>query len=133
MSNLEPLCEMLKSSLPEVRHKAALDLMGIGNPAAVPFLIEAIEKPENRNYRGTLIYALSAFSCAGRFSQIFAWAADSGYEASAGALYIIDEQALLPCPAEVPACEAILSKLQAQGGDLELIEELQAILHGTMR
>ena len=133
MSNLERLCEMLKSSHPEVRHQAALDLMGIGNPAAVPFLIEAIEKPENQNYRGTLIYALSAFNCAGRFSQLFAWAAESGHEATVGALSIIEEQALLPCPAEVLGCEVILSKLQAQGGDLELIQELQAILHGTLR
>ena len=136
MSKLDRLREELSAHSPIVRNAAAIELMDSSLVEAVPVLIEAIERPENRNARGTLIYALSAFDCSIRFCQLFRWAAEGGYEATGVAISIIREQDLQPLRAELVVCEDILSDLRSRMGNIEtseLVCELEGLIHGTAR
>lgn len=70
MIDAASLRERLQSTSPRTRNMAAIELMDSGDPNAVTLLIEAIERPENRKARGTLIYALSAFDCSELCGQL---------------------------------------------------------------
>jgi HEAT repeat protein len=63
MRTFEELISSLEANSSGERDQAAMDLMELGNPRAFLPLLNAITKPENENYRGTLVYALSAFDC----------------------------------------------------------------------
>jgi hypothetical protein len=112
------LLNKLNSAVASERNAAAIALMDIGDSSAIPLLIEAIEHPDNRAARGTLIYALSAFDCHGRFAQIFRWAIEGGYEASGEALSIIQQQELRPTAIDLPVCRALLSSAALDDGAL---------------
>jgi hypothetical protein len=130
MSSLVQLIASLKSSDPAVRNRAAIALMDQGDSKAVEPLVEAIERPENRLARGTLIYALSAFSCQGRFGQIFRWAVEGGYEASQEALSIIQGQHLRPRGEELEFCKALLHSSGLSPDD-PVTTELSLLLSGN--
>ncbi len=123
----------LSSSDASERNSAAIMLMDLGNPVAVPPLIAAIECGENRQSRGTLIYALSAFDCSGRFEQLFSWALDGGFEASCEALSIIRDQKLRPTSQEFGRCLRAVRAASSSEADDELVEELEALLEDENR
>ena len=90
MNWIEALLLDLKSSDPSVRDKAAIELMDLGNAAAIHPLLEAIARPGNANYRGTLVYALSRFDCLEHVEFLVDLAVTGNYEVSCGAFNIID-------------------------------------------
>jgi HEAT repeat protein len=63
MSNFTELIASLESTDAATRNRAAIRLMDCGDAAAIEPLIRAIERPENRSARGTLVYPLSEFDC----------------------------------------------------------------------
>jgi len=128
MNELKHHIESLKSQEPAVRNQAAIAIMDSGDPNAVPFLIEAIECIENRQARGTLIYALSGFDCSGRFTQLFGWACQGGFEATCEALSIIRDQDIKPSEVDVALCERRLAALVSGGCSDELVSELAELI-----
>ena len=127
MSQLQDLIAKLESISSSERNAAAIALMDLGDPLAVEPLIRAIENPANRNARGSLIYALSGFPCAGRFSQLFSWAIEGGYETSCEVLSIIEDQQLKPSVEDLEKCEQLLSR--SSGIDAALLAELEEVLN----
>jgi hypothetical protein len=111
------------------RNLAAITLMDSGNPEAIAALVEAIEVPAYRGARGTLIYALSGFDCSSRFSQIFRWAIEGGFEASCEALSILRDQGMTPTEVERQELSVLLRQAQdqAQLRD-DLRDELMAFI-----
>ena len=91
MKPLDSLIQDLESSNPAIRDQAALDLMELGNDAAVIPLLAAITKPENANNRGTLVYALGAFDCLNHLEALVDLVLTGNYEVSTCAFSIIDE------------------------------------------
>lgn len=128
MDSYEKAVAALSSSDPGERNSAAMVLMDLADPKAVPRLIAAIECAENRLARGTLIYALSAFDCSGRFEQIFSWALEGGFEASCESLTIIRDQKLRPTPQEFARCLSALKEASTIETDELLLQELEALL-----
>lgn len=112
-----------------IRNVAAITLMDSGNPKAVDALVAAIEIAAYREARGTLIYALSSFDCTSRFSQIFRWAIEGGFEASHEALAILREQRMSPDEMARKECLTLLDRAQKQMElDNDLQEELLSLL-----
>lgn len=124
------LVATLASSNPAERNAAAIALMDLGDPRAMEPLIQAIELPQNRHARGTLVYALSAFDCVGRFVQLFSWALQGGYEASGEALAIIRAQRLVPTALDSVQCRGLLAAASKEPGDVdeELLAQLQVLI-----
>ena len=103
--------------------------MDSGNPKAVAALVAAIEVAANREARGTLIYALSGFDCSSRFSQIFRWAIEGGFEASHEAISILREQGMTPNEGERKECFILLSWGQNEAElHNDLRDELSSLL-----
>lgn len=93
MRELQSLIQDLESPSSSVRDKAAIDLMDIGSEGAVGPLLQAISKPENRNHRGTLVYALGAFNCEPFLEILVDLVLTGNFEVSTGAFGIIEESA----------------------------------------
>ena len=91
MKTFEELIRELKSSDLAIRDKAALDLMDIGNDNAVPPLIEAIRNPDNVDYRGTLVYSLSAYNCVDHLEYLVELCLTGNFEVSSNAFNIFEE------------------------------------------
>jgi hypothetical protein len=104
--------ERLASTDATKRNKAAIELMDIGDAAAIDPLVAAIGHPANRSARGTLVYALSAFRCEGRFLQLLSWACEGGYEVALTSMSIVEDQDLSPSPEEMAQCESVVAALQ---------------------
>ena len=129
MPNFTELIESLASSDASTRNRAAIALMDLRDKAAIEPLIEAIERPANRNARGTLVYALSEFDCSERFAQLFRWALEGGYETSVEAISIIHNQQVRPACGDAAICHGWVESSRDQGGsDEELLDELSALL-----
>lgn len=132
MATFPELLAALESSVPPERNRAAISLMDLADPRAMEPLIRAIENPANRGSRGSMIYALSAFDCKGRFLQLFNWALQGGYEASGESLSILREQRLHPNATEAKHCNGLLTVARETGEvDEELLIELHALLHAN--
>ena len=108
---------------------AAITLMDSGNPKAAEVLVAAIEVAAYREARGTMIYALSAFDCSSRFSQIFRWVIEGGFEASHEAISILREQNMAPNEEERNECLNLLRRVKNQAElDSDLRDELLSLL-----
>jgi hypothetical protein len=112
-----------------IRNRAAIELMDSGNPEVVAALVAAIEKDDNRQARGTLIYALSGFDCSSLFSEIFRWAIEGGFEASHEAISILREQSIGLDDEERAECLRLLSAAHTSSNtDDDILDELRSLL-----
>ena len=107
----------------KIRNIAAITLMDSGNTDAVEARVTAIGVVAYREARGTLIYALSGFDGSSRFSQIFRWAVEGGFEALHEAMSILRDQGITPTELERAECLALLREAQVQW-DSDLLDEL---------
>lgn len=89
---LEFLIGLLELAKPEIRNRAALALREIENNRAIEPLLKSILKPENKNYNGTMVYALQKLDCKYKLVEIFKILFSQGYEAKIGAYSILDRQ-----------------------------------------
>lgn len=129
MPTFDELVAVLSSPVASERNAAAIALMDMADMRAVQPLIQALDNLDNRNARGTLVYALSAFDCSGRFEQLFRWALEGGYEASSEALSIIHDQEIRPTEEDLMRSRAALEvAVQDASFDSSLREELQALV-----
>ncbi len=86
------LIPILESENAWLRNSAALALRDIGDNRAVEPLFHAIQKPENANNRGTLVYALEELDCSQKLPELFDILFYARYEAKMSAATVLDEQ-----------------------------------------
>ena len=94
MKSIDTLIIDLESTDSSVRDKAAISLMDIGDERAVTPLIKAIQKPENSNHRGTLVYALSAFNCLNHINTLVDLILTANFEVATGSYQILEQSNL---------------------------------------
>ena len=91
-SVIEFLIGLLDQKDAAIRNKAALALSDLKAHQAVKPLLTSIFKPENRNYNGTMVYALQELNCEHLLVEIFQILFYHDYEAKMGAMTILEEQ-----------------------------------------
>lgn len=86
------LISMLDSDDSGVRNRAALALAEIKDDRALEPLFNAIFKNGNRNYNGTLVFALESLNCKDWLVKLFDILFYESYEAKISAAAILDDQ-----------------------------------------
>ena len=86
------LLSVLKSKDALQRNSAALALRDIGDNRAGEPLWQEIQNPENRNKRGTMVYALEKLDCSQKLPDLFDLLFYGSYEVKMYAGTILDEQ-----------------------------------------
>lgn len=86
------LIELLESNDAKIRNAAALSLRETKDNRAIQPLLKSIFKPENRNYNGTMVYALQTLDCKNQLVELFKILFYESYESKMGAYTILDEQ-----------------------------------------
>ena len=123
--------QALDSADAKTRDAAALQLRDFAE-AAVATLFRAINRPENSNNRGTLLYALMPLNCSEHFAELFSFAVCGSYEVQCHALSILQEQRFTPTDQELREARRLVDELQrdsAHVGDTQLLcTELRDIL-----
>lgn len=89
---VDSLIPLLRSTDVRVRYWAAHVLREIGDDRAVEPLVNAINVPENRNYSGSLVYALQTLDCRNYFQFLFDLAIEGDYEVRCMVLMIFEDQ-----------------------------------------
>ncbi|MFK8006397.1 MAG: hypothetical protein AB8H03_08505 [Saprospiraceae bacterium] len=88
--NLDQLLKLIDSKNAEIRDATALKLKDLKNDRAIEPLLNSIFR--NRNFNGTMVYALGSLNCEEHLVNIFRILFYEGYEAKLGAYSILSEQ-----------------------------------------
>ena len=86
------LIKLLDSKEARIRNAAALSIRETKDSQAVEPLLKSIFKPENRDYNGTMVYALQTLDCKNKLVELFKILFYESYESKMGACTILDEQ-----------------------------------------
>lgn len=89
---LEFFITMLDKDDPRLRNAAAYGLRELADNRALKSLLNAINKSQNLNRNGTMVYALEKLDCSKKLSEIFDILFYQGYEAKMGAAAVLNEQ-----------------------------------------
>ncbi|MBX2965949.1 MAG: hypothetical protein KF845_07370 [Cyclobacteriaceae bacterium] len=92
--NVDYLIGLLDQSNPLVRNAVALTFMDNKFNDALEPLLKSIIKEENRNARGTMVYALEELDCKNKLKELFdiLFTAAKNAEVQTGILTVLDEQ-----------------------------------------
>jgi hypothetical protein len=131
-SDFDDLLTLLKSSDRVVRNRAARKLRELSDDRAVEPLLQAIHLAENRDDRGTLVYALRFLDCSGHFSDLFQLALHGNYEVQCKALAILEEQHFVVQPEELTKAEGDLTTFLVNPPPIERVEYLVAQLQTVL-
>ena len=86
------LISLLSNNDPKIRNNAALAIEELKIEKALEPLLELIFKEENKNYNGSLVFALSSLDCSQKLKDVFRILFSYTYEAKMSAISILDEQ-----------------------------------------
>lgn len=86
------LIKLLDSKEARIRNAAALSIRDTKDNQAIKPLLKSIFKPENRDYNGTMVYALQTLDCKNNLVELFKILFYESYESKMGAYAILDEQ-----------------------------------------
>lgn len=86
------LISLLESENVGLRNTAALSLRRIKNNRAIEPLLKSIFNPKNRDYNGTMVYALQTLDCKNNLVELFKILFYESYESKIGAYHILEEQ-----------------------------------------
>ncbi len=89
------LISSLGSSDPQIRNRVALGIHESKDQRALTPLLRAILAPQNKNYNGTLVFALEALDCTAHFQEVFDILFYQSYEAKMSAAAILSEQSFI--------------------------------------
>ena len=88
----EFLVSFLSSTDVLLRNRASIALHDLEDNRAVGPLMQAITKKENKNYRGTMVYALDTLNCSHLLVEMFDLLFYGNAEVRMGAISILDGQ-----------------------------------------
>lgn len=86
------LISLLEKSNLGIRNRAALALEEIRDDRAIEPLLKSINKKENFNFNGTMVFALESLDCSKHLTEIFEILFYQTYESKMGAMSILDTQ-----------------------------------------
>ena len=86
------LIELLESNDARIRNAASLSIRETKDSRAIQPLLKSIFKPENRDYNGTMVYALQTLDCKNQLVELFKILFYESYESKMGAYTILDKQ-----------------------------------------
>lgn len=86
------LISLLLSNDSHIRNMASITLHTLGDSRAVGPLFNAIQKPENQHYNGTMVFALQTLDCSKRLVDLFDLLFYGDYEVKMGVAPILQEQ-----------------------------------------
>ena len=86
------LIYLLNSNEPEIRNNSALVIEELKIQKALEPLLESIFKEENKDFNGTLVFALSSLNCSKKLKEIFKILFYYAYEAKMSAISVLEEQ-----------------------------------------
>jgi HEAT repeat protein len=92
--NLDYLVGLLDQSNSGVRNAVALTFMDNKFNEGLEPLLKSIVKDENKNSRGTMVYALQALDCKNKLGELFdiLFTATKNWEVQSGILTVLEEQ-----------------------------------------
>ena len=90
--NIDYLLGLLDHKDSSIRNAVALTFRDNKFNEAVEPLFKSINKEENKNYRGTMVYALQMLDCSHKLQEIFKLLFYGNYEVKMGVLTILEEQ-----------------------------------------
>jgi len=126
---LDFLIPLLKHKDPWVRHSAAMVLSEIGDDRAAKPLAEAINTPELRQNRGTLVAALYDLDCSDFFLLMIKLALSNDYESQSHALSILADKKFKSTKGDIIAARKMVSDyskgFRKCDGAKELLEEIE--------
>lgn len=105
--------QLLQSKKSYVRDNAALGLRKLKDDRAIPFLLSAIHKPENKHFNGTLVYALEVLDCKNIFLTLIDLALHGDYEVQCHALNILREQGFTVTKEEIEKAERAIEEFSS--------------------
>ena len=130
-----PLVALLKATTDHgIRSATALALHDLAAEVALAPLVEVIEDPKTRGYRGTLVAALRAFDCGPYLDKLVDWIVEGNFEVSHEAFMVIEE---MESTLTVESVEAARNKVRAararvhQEDKRALLDELLELLSET--
>jgi hypothetical protein len=83
---------LLEQDNANIRNVAALGLRKLSDNQALEPLFRAINKKENENNRGTMVYALQTLDCSHKLPELFDLLFYGNFEVKMGVSVILDEQ-----------------------------------------
>lgn len=104
------LISSLGASNSRIRDLAALGIHESKDQRALKPLLRAIFDPQNKNYTGTLVFALEALDCTAHLQEVFDILFYQSYEAKMGAADILSEQSFI---VDSGAIQSIMKKWEA--------------------
>ncbi|MEM0940167.1 MAG: hypothetical protein AAGI25_10325 [Bacteroidota bacterium] len=118
----------------ELKHKTALRLHDIGDLSALSALVKEIQKDDNKNYRGTLVYSCGAFDCSEYLDFFINLIINDSTEVAMTAVLIIEEMERLKkdqITKELDRLDKILDQ-QKENHNKEFLEEVIQILRNKL-
>ena len=106
------LLNLLSSNEMRIRNAAALAIRNLQDSKAIEPLLVSIFNPENKDYNGTMVYALQTLDCKNNLVDIFKILFYESYESKIVAYAILEEQTFEFSREE-------LLKIKAMWGEIE--------------
>ena len=126
------LISLLDARTPFIRDAAAIILYELKDNRAKPYLIKAINKPWNKNNRGTLVHALTYLDCRDLFLFFVQLALSNEYETQSHALNALYEQYFMVKESDVKNAELMIEKYIKSKNKCKdyklLIDELRTLI-----
>ena len=130
-----PLVALLKATTDHgIRSTTAIALHDLAADVALAPLVELIEDPKTRGYRGSLVAALRAFDCGPYLDKLVDWVVEGNFEVSHEAFMVIEELESTMTLESVEAARNKVRDAQAQIHPAEkraLLDDLLELLSET--
>ena len=110
--NIDFLIQLLEHENSQIRNAVSLTFRDHSFNQAVEPLFRSIKKVKNKDFRGTMVYALGGLDCSNKLVEVFELLLYGNFEVKVGAAAILDEQ-------EFGFTKEDLSKIQMMWDDCQ--------------
>lgn len=107
-----------------VRNTISIVMRELSFDNAVDTLVELINKPENRNCRGTMLYALETLHCESRVKDLLYLFQEGNYETQYNIYCLVMEKSASMTFSERRECLSVLRKLVESEQDEDVMDTL---------
>lgn len=118
MGNQAELLKQLKAHTSDDAVEFASQLAATMDPAVIPAILDAAERPENHDVHGPLLQSLIALDCGGHLARLAGMMRHEGYEVKFMTVNVM-ESIMAPVPAaEKVAAHDALRQMRDEGNGL---------------
>ncbi len=138
-ATIDEMFEIIRSTKKAtVRNTISIVMRELRLDEAVDTLVELINNPENRNCRGTMLYALEALHCESRVKDLLYLLQEGNYETQYNVYCLVMEKSLSMTFLERKECLSVLRKMMEFEHDenvtdtlSECISQMEKLLNST--